>query len=102
MIATSKALIGYTLAVGTIFIGQTALDLAVPASRWFEVQSIKISDTVEGRAPAMTVVRSIHRSFYGEWTAEVERLNENGSFTLVCQSQGQANYSPSNDLPDQK
>lgn len=99
MIATSKALIGYALAVATIYTGQTVVDIVVPASRWFEVQSVKISDTTEGRAPAMTVVRSIHKPFYGEWIAEVERLNESGSFTMVCQSKGQSNYSPSNDLP---
>jgi len=99
MIATSKALIGYGLALATLYTAQIAFDIVIPASQWFEVQSVKINDTTEGRAPSMTVVRSIHKPFYGEWTSEVERLNESGSFTLVCQSQGRANYSPSNDLP---
>jgi len=99
MIATSKALIGYTIAVGTIFIGQTTLDLVIPASRWMDVYSVKISDGVVGLPPAMKVERVIHRPFYGEWTAETEQLKADGSFEIVCQAAGKSNYSPENSLP---
>ena len=99
MIATGKALAGYGLAIATIFTAQTMVDLVIPPSRWFEVHSIKVRDTVEGYAPSLVVLRSIHKPFYGEWVAEVEQLNESGSFTMVCQAKGSANYNPGNELP---
>lgn len=99
MIATSKAIVGYGMALAAIYTGQAVIDLVVPASRWFEVQSIKVRDTTTGTAPTMVVSRTIHRPFYGEWTAEVERMNTNGSFTMICQAEGRANYNPGNALP---
>jgi len=99
MIATSKALMGYGLMIATLYTGQVMLDIVVPPARWFEVQSIKVRDATVGYAPSMVVVRNIKRPFYGEWVAEVERMNESGSFTVACQAQGRANYNPGNDLP---
>lgn len=99
MIATGKALIGYGLAVATLTAGQAALDLFVPAKIWFEVHSIEVKDTVEGRPPYMVVYRDIHKPFYGEWKIEVERKDDDGNFTLACQADGKNNYSPKNVLP---
>ena len=99
MIATGKALAGYGLAIATLYTGQTMIDLVIPPSRWLEVQSIKVRDTTEGHAPTMVVMRTIKKPFYGEWVAEVEKLNESGSFTMVCQAKGSANYNPGNDFP---
>jgi hypothetical protein len=99
MIATGKALMGYAIAFTALNVGQYALDLFVPASRWMEVHSVKVRDTSAGVSPQMVVYRVIHKPFYGEWKAEVERMDKDGHFEMQCQAFGQNNYSPLNVLP---
>lgn len=77
------------------------VDYFLPASIWFEVDSVHVQDAIEGEAPAMAVSRHIHFPFTGTWRAEVERWNGR-KFVLVqgCESGRTQNYAPDNELPD--
>jgi hypothetical protein len=73
----------------------------LPASYWFEVESVHIVDADEGDSRIIVVERLIKRDFDATWHAEVERWNR-GGFTLIqsCTANGRNSYSTDNALPN--
>lgn len=94
-----KMMIGYFVALGAAVAVTTLPDMLLPASYWFTVKSVHVSDSVAASSPLMKVDRIIRREFDADWNAEVEREVQ-GRFLLVCQGRGHNTYSPDNALPD--
>lgn len=74
----------------------------ISGARWFEIQSVTVSDMIADTPPNMTVVRTIHRPFKAEWTAELEYQTPRGGWRSIqaCQVTGTSNYQPDAELPD--
>lgn len=72
---------------------------AIPASFWFEVESVRVSDTTEGTPPALAVIRRINRPFDGAWTATVSKASADGGFIVVCSASGRNEYLERSRLP---
>ncbi len=70
-----------------------------PASHWFEVRSISVSDSVVGVAPGMSVDRVIHRPFQADWIATVMRVEAGGGNSTLCTARGGNDYRPTASLP---
>ena len=69
------------------------------ASRWFDVDSIQIQDSVEGVSPSMSVSRTILRAFHGNWYVTVAKEDQDRGFYTFCTAAGQAMYVPDRVLP---
>lgn len=76
-----------------IFVAFVSISTLLPASYWFEVNDIKISDAVEGKIPTMFVRRRIHAEFTAEWVVTIRKKVDNG-FHVVCVNSGVSNYKP--------
>lgn len=90
------ALSNYTMLVGLMC--WAAFMLAVsfwPASWWFSVDSVQISQAKSGQPIAMEVNRSIRRDFVATWAASVRSV----SGQVVCSGSGTSNYRHGANLP---
>lgn len=86
-------------AVVVLYLATNLLGRFVPASWWFEVQSVYIHNTKVGEAPEMDIDRAIHRTFRGAWVAEVQRRNSFGGYSVYCTGHGRNEYEPGDKLP---
>lgn len=72
-----------------------------PASHWFRIDRVEVSDGLAKEPPAMIVERQIRRPFRGNWIVSVMRQNEiGGGFYTYCRAVGQNDYRPENILPE--
>ena len=94
MININKSASWFLAALGMIWAAATFW----PVSWWFDVQSVQVSDAVEGEAPKMTVVRTINRPFVANWRVELEAKTDDG-FVLIQSTDGYGRYSVDNKLP---
>ncbi len=69
-----------------------------PASFWLEVDRVTVFDGHAGEEIIMEVDRSIHWSFYGEWTVLIREVTQAGS-EIVCVARGSGDYTPTAVLP---
>lgn len=67
--------------------------LLYPASRWLEINAVRVGSVAAGGSPRMTVERSINRPFRATWTVSVRRMTRSGH-TLVCTRHGDNDYRP--------
>jgi hypothetical protein len=70
-----------------------------PASWWLDVKSVGVGPSQAGAPVPMTVDRTIHRGFDGEWVVTVRRWQEGGGWYVFCAGAGKANYLPGAELP---
>lgn len=75
---------------------------ALPASWWFEVTKIEVSDgTTEDACVAMDVDRVINREFAADWLVTIMRENKDGTFsTFRTFPWGWNDYDMGASLPD--
>ena len=76
--------------------------MPIPVSFWFEPRSITISDTVEGKSPAIILDRSINRAFYADWSVTVRQAvpREGGmTYVIACNASGATTYRPTAEVP---
>ncbi|KKJ75459.1 hypothetical protein WH95_18645 [Kiloniella litopenaei] len=78
----------------------TGLKALIPASHWMEVQSVVVSDAKAGKAPLLSVERSIHKKFTATWVAEIHKKQPSGVFATTCFQDGKNVYTPTDKLPD--
>lgn len=84
----------------TPFLFREAGRLFLPASLWYELRLVEVTDSVTRTGERIiNVDREIYRPFYGQWTTTEELLTIDG-FTTVRRCQGEANYRPDKALPD--
>ena len=62
-----------------------------PASFWLSVDDVHVFDSTVGSPIYMSVDRTIHRPFYGEWSVTVRKINT-GKKSVVCVSRGRSDY----------
>lgn len=84
-----------------LIVSAANLDKALPASYWFVVDNVHVSDAITGQPRFMVVSRTIKRPFRAKWIAEVERW-DGFQFELVnnCTGRGENAYAPDNKLPN--
>lgn len=74
----------------------------LPTSYWFDVDYVRVANTVVGVSPALTVSRTIHRPFVASWAATVRKVeSEDGvaRFVTTCAATGRTNYIPEASFP---
>lgn len=71
---------------------------ALPSTSFMTVSALHISDAPAGTSPEMTVKRSIHWPFVGEWNNTLRHRTPEG-FVSVCTSSGVTGFHPDNALP---
>lgn len=71
----------------------------VPAANWFVVNEIYVPDHRRGENPTLTYDRQIKEPFLGFWVVEVERMAEDGKFTLECSGSGVNDYQVTDYIP---
>ena len=69
-----------------------------PASAWFEVNGVTVSNAQVGQPIIMNVSRTIHAPFHARWVATVRRIRDDG-LELACSSSGENDYRTANVLP---
>lgn len=70
-----------------------------PTSYWYELNRIKIQDSVANQPIPMVVDRVINRDFIGRWTVIVRRINA-GDSEIICVNSGTNNFSTTAKLPE--
>jgi hypothetical protein len=80
--------------------GASAVERFTPASKWLEVRSVQVENTIVGVAPVMHVDREIKQSFVARWSVNVDKLNALGRFVQDCSANGGSHYEPDKDLPN--
>ena len=98
MTKTSALVADWLTAIGVVIVGVVAVAYLLPASLWFTVASINVSNSTVGIPPAMVVDQTIARPFLADWTVTVMRRSQNG-FYAECSAHGQTDYSPDSKLP---
>lgn len=91
----------YLISVGWLVI--ILLLPLVPASLWYSLNSIEITDQYDENGHRIIQVdREIHRDFKGFWEVEEQILvdAEKGLYTTVRVCYGEANYKADKSLPD--
>lgn len=73
-------------------------EYATPAQSWLDVRSIRVSDTTTNKSPVLLVDRTINQPFFGFWTVNVLRQDQDG-FTSICTAHGSNDYEPDAHLP---
>lgn len=68
-----------------------------PASRWYELRAVRVSDAAFTAPVTMAVDRVIHRDFQGEYLATVRRASD---MQPVCNGGEEVPYRTSSTLPD--
>jgi len=76
------------------------LQFAVPASRWFSVQSFAIHDAARWQDVTLDYRREIRRPFVGEWTATVRRQSPNGWEVVAATPVTRHPYKTDSTLPE--
>ena len=71
---------------------------SIPASRWFEVESIGVADAASGEPHRVEVDRRIKQAFTASWTVTVRREVEEG-YAPVCARSGRSDYLPDSVFP---
>lgn len=84
--------------IGAVQLMHWARDV-VPASAWFEVIGVTVSDTRAGQPVRMNVSRIIHAPFTASWVATVRRMTDNG-LEFACSSFGTNDYRLESTLPE--
>lgn len=74
----------------------------LPAEAWFVVNEIFVPDHVQGSNPQLIYDRTILAPFLGFWVVEVQKQEENGLFSLVCQGSAISDYTPDDYIPENK
>lgn len=72
--------------------------LAPPASWWFEVHELHVSDGSAGEPVLLRYTRTIHRPFRAEWLVSVRVVSADGS-QEVCSGHATSLYRPDSVLP---
>lgn len=73
----------------------------VPASAWFQVNSIYVPNFRSGDNPWITYDRTIKEPFKGFWVVEVQRRDpERNAFVLECHGSGVNDYETGDYIPD--
>jgi hypothetical protein len=94
MIDINKSAAWFLVAFGLLWGGITFW----PVSWWLKVQSVQVSDAIEGEAPKMQVARVIKRPFIANWRVELEMMTDDG-FVLIQSAEGHGRYAIDNRLP---
>jgi len=72
----------------------------IPASAWFEVNSIYVPSFLVGENPRITYDRAVKEPFRGFWVVEVQRKDpESNAFVLECHGSGVNDYEPADYIP---
>lgn len=91
-------LISFTIA--GVFLLITAATIHFwPASYWFEVRSLHVSDTTVGDPVLMVADRDIKRNFLGTWTVSIRKLGPKGQ-GVYCTAVNSTDYEMNSQLPD--
>lgn len=92
------------LAVGLIHLADRAQEenrKAMPASAWFEINSVFVPDFDYGTNPTLTYDRAIKEPFRGFWVVEVQQRDPGtGGFVLRCSGSGINDYEPQDYIPE--
>lgn len=88
--------IGWGLLLGTSLVQSN-----LPASWWFDVRSVTVSDTTTAdQCAPMDVDRTINRPFEGRWVLTIMRQKASGSYYTYRTFPGSSDYNPDNEAPD--
>jgi hypothetical protein len=71
-----------------------------PASWWYEIRSVRVVDSTVGETPIMHIDRTIHQDFLGTYIVDVEQMQMDGRFTVVCSAYARTFYRSDAVLPE--
>jgi hypothetical protein len=101
-----EALIGITIALLLIITSESIIRVYrdyIPSSTFFEVIQIYVPDHIPGSNPAILYDRIIKRDFYGTYTVEIQKINDDAVDTArletVCVGKGTHTYTTTTKLP---
>ena len=69
-----------------------------PASWWFEVHDVRVSDGKAGEQITMVVGREIKRDFEGSWSVSIRQIDE-AATKLACVASSKTDYRTDAQLP---
>jgi len=93
-------LILFALALQLYPIGLKWWNSNIPIADWFSVNQMQVPAVVTKNETIFIIFdRTIRKPFYGEWLVEVQKINEDGTVSVVCSGNGEANYTPNKSLP---
>lgn len=94
--------VGVSLVIlgGLVLSGPYIQNYFYPASDFFVVKHVRVSDHFEGEDPSVDYGRVIKKPFEAQWWVEIDKM-EGGQFTTICPpGTGRNHYTPDDRLPE--
>lgn len=89
----AERLLGVLLGlIATIWLIPALGPWVIPARWFFSVESVTVDDGAEGKPPQIVPIRTIYRSFRGEWTVYVRQFLPDGTNFPYCTARSPAPF----------